>query len=154
MEIEFPGRRFHIRVFEARSESSGAPPKLASETHSPEPGAFFFGSEAKLSPAELSVAVYNACLRFYLEENISKKLSYEVLVVLTGETQISKILQRCTASHNQAHKYCVVAAEETLYGGPLGPDWGEVELSCASGISERDASKISSNISALTSKFS
>ncbi len=90
-EIKIGSKRFSLRVLQEHSEHSAQPGIEATPSGSFEK--VLYHSQAELDTLLIYSAFYHACLRWSAGENISKKFSYEFLVCLTGETQLSRLLR-------------------------------------------------------------
>lgn len=115
MEVVIGSKRFSLKVKEAPTQDSHASDEgVASER-------IVYHSEAGLSGLLIACAFYNACLRWVSGENIAKKLSYEFLICLTGETQLNRLLKKTVCSpethaSNPVHYYFEVSVAEDETG--------------------------------------
>jgi len=100
MEVKIGSKRFRLHVTD--KPEAADEPSDGSQHEGVYVEKAIYHSEGELSPLIITSAFYNACLRWATHENISKRLIYEFLVCLTGETQISRLLKR-TACSQETH---------------------------------------------------
>jgi hypothetical protein len=97
MRIKIGPKSFDLKYKEVEYTDQGHISSLLSK-NGDSTEKIIYHSDSNLSDYIIRVGFYNACLRWSTSENIAKKLIYEFLVCITGETQLSRLLKKtqCT----------------------------------------------------------
>lgn len=119
MEVVIGQKRFRLDVW------LGDNPQSGKEAAEPATQKTVYHSDGELSELLICSAFYNACLRWVSGENIAKRLEYEFLICLTGETQLNRLLKKTVCSpetHTPTSKhYYFSIVEEAAKTDTAGP---------------------------------
>jgi hypothetical protein len=105
MLVEIDSKKFLLNLYKIRGSQRAVQEFSEFIATQPDCNGIVFSLEHEPSPLLIAASFYHSCLRWVTEENISRKLSYEFLICLTGLTQIQRLIEATFKSNKDKNLF-------------------------------------------------